>query len=767
MGFGDSIGSVFVEIGANTDKLETGLGRAKSAVEGFGAKASGLAGIAAGGFGMAIAAPILSSVGGLFESVTSGVMDTNAAMESSATSWGVLLGGADQAQAKLDELFAFGANTPFEFQEVDKAAKLLQTFGGEALNNIDTMRLVGDAASGAGRNFEEVSFWTGRLYDAIQSGGPIGEATAELQSMGLMSGETRRQLEQMQKEGAKGPEVWNTFTASWERFGGMMEKQSATFNGRLSTMGDSINGLLAQAGKPIFEKISSGLGTFNDLLASPATTIFATNLANMVAGSLTEAFSLFERLGPVVTSTFGTLGTSLQSASSYVLPFVAGFGSVLATMGSIGAIMAVAIPIVGALGAALAFLVSPIGLVAAAVGLLATAWVNDWGGIQAIVGNLGNKLVSAFNAALPVLNAVGTAIGGGLAGAFNAITPLVTSLFVAFQSNLPAINGLWQQLVGIFGQVSATVQQLAPIFGGILVGAMGMMAGALGGLFGLLQGVLPGVIQMASGILTAFSGAWQVASSVVLGVINIISNALQGNWSGAWNAAKEMFSGVVDGIKTIFSGLGTFLTGALSALFNGLLGYIRGFVTGATGFFTGLANSIGGTVDTMATNTLNAARTWTNNLVDTIRNLATNAGTAALAVGRAIVDGISNAISAGAKAIADAAWNAAQSALDAAKAVLGINSPSKAFAEVGKWSVMGFAAGFEDNAFGAIGAVQSAMAATLNNAKVASNFEESKAKASSSTIVIQQHIAGSIWTEKELKEKAIEAMNDATRHGRF
>lgn len=54
------------------------------------------------------------------------------------------------------------------------------------------------------------------------------------------------------------------------------------------------------------------------------------------------------------------------------------------------------------------------------------------------------------------------------------------------------------------------------------------------------------------------------------------------------------------------------------------------------------------------------------------------------AVGTAIIQGIANGISAGAGAIADAAKAAAQAALDAAKAFLGIQSPSKVFTEIGK-----------------------------------------------------------------------------------
>jgi len=63
------------------------------------------------------------------------------------------------------------------------------------------------------------------------------------------------------------------------------------------------------------------------------------------------------------------------------------------------------------------------------------------------------------------------------------------------------------------------------------------------------------------------------------------------------------------------------------------------------------------------------------------------------AVGRSILEGIAKGITAGLKFIRDAARNAAQAALDAAKGFLGIKSPSRAFVGVGKFAVEGFAVG--------------------------------------------------------------------------
>jgi Phage-related minor tail protein len=72
--------------------------------------------------------------------------------------------------------------------------------------------------------------------------------------------------------------------------------------------------------------------------------------------------------------------------------------------------------------------------------------------------------------------------------------------------------------------------------------------------------------------------------------------------------------------------------------------------------------------------------------------------TGAQRVGAAIVEGIADGISDGASIIVDAAKRAAQAALDAAKALLGIESPSRVFAdEVGAPITAGMAQGILDN----------------------------------------------------------------------
>lgn len=89
-------------------------------------------------------------------------------------------------------------------------------------------------------------------------------------------------------------------------------------------------------------------------------------------------------------------------------------------------------------------------------------------------------------------------------------------------------------------------------------------------------------------------------------------------------------------------------------------------------------------------------------------------------IGSDIIRGIANGITAATQFIIDAATAAAQAAVAAVKGFLGIESPSKVFAGIGKNMMMGMSGGILDNAASPIGAVRSVSgslvgAATTNN----------------------------------------------------
>lgn len=189
----------------------------------------------------------------------------SAQMQQLQVQFGVLLGSTSAAKDRMQELVKFADTTPFELPEVAKASKVLETLTKGALSTGEGLRLVGDVASATGQPFDELATWFGRLYDGLQSGRPVGEAMQRLQELGAVSGDTRAEIEQLQKEGKKGPEVWDVAKKSFQQYSGMMDAQSKTFTGLASTMEDSIGGVMREFGNEILPTASGATSDLTDM----------------------------------------------------------------------------------------------------------------------------------------------------------------------------------------------------------------------------------------------------------------------------------------------------------------------------------------------------------------------------------------------------------------------------------------------------------------------------------------------------------------------
>jgi hypothetical protein len=178
-----------------------------------------------------------------------------AEIETLTTSFVPLLGSIDKAKARIKELSKFAATTPFELPEIAAASVTLETMTAGALATGKGLTLVGDVASGTNTRFEEVAVTIGRLYDGLQSGRAVGEASNRLQELGALSGEARNKLEDLQKEGMKGEYVWGIAEAALQRFSGGMLLQSRTWNGIMSNFRDAVGRAMAAFGQPIMDSL--------------------------------------------------------------------------------------------------------------------------------------------------------------------------------------------------------------------------------------------------------------------------------------------------------------------------------------------------------------------------------------------------------------------------------------------------------------------------------------------------------------------------------
>jgi phage-related protein len=441
-GIGSAIGGLADKAQATGGKVVSFLGGALQHVTG---------GVILGG---------LSALKDGFGSVMDGMVKGNAQFETYATQFGVLLGGADAAKQRLADLAKFGASTPFELPQVVEADKILQGFGlhseeaakkfgfsGEQIRTI-----AGDVASGTGSSFSEMTLLLGKF-----STGATGEAISRMAELGITS---RDELAKMGLEFDKSGALLSPLPQSMEvvlklmknKYGGMMDAQSKTFDGMMSNLQDWVGGTLRTIGQPIFEVLKDKLGVLLQFLGSPAVQTAISTLAT-------------------------TLSTGIGAAVDYLVPVI---DNIIGIVGKLPAML-------GEISSSPTF-----GAVLTAFQSIFNWVVTNWPGIQAAIGSAITSIVGFVNDPLtPTINTIIALMAPILAWVVEnwpliqrTIGTVLTAIQTTVNTVMPALRLAFDVA---FAAIKLTVQTVIDSVLGIVKAAMQLINGDTAGALKTLQ----------------------------------------------------------------------------------------------------------------------------------------------------------------------------------------------------------------------------------------------------------------------------------------
>ena len=233
----------------------------------------------------------LVALGRVASKAISGSIKYAASVEQISVAFEVLLGSAQEAQVVLEELREFSVKTPFTFEELAPAAKRLIAFGTAAEDVVGVMRDLGNAAMGNGETLD-------RLVDAYGKVQAKGKASLEELNRFTEAGVplmrqlaedlelTNEELFKFVSQGKVGFNEVNTalqnLTRGEGQFAGMLEAQSMTLEGSLSTLEGAMQDLgntMASRVLPFLREIVVGFTGVVNLM----------NRAGSGAGELTLA----------------------------------------------------------------------------------------------------------------------------------------------------------------------------------------------------------------------------------------------------------------------------------------------------------------------------------------------------------------------------------------------------------------------------------------------------------------------------------------------
>lgn len=384
--------------------------------------------------------------------------------------------------------------------------------------------------------------------------------------------------------------------------------------------------------------------------------------------------------------------------------------------------------IVGALGAISAPVWIVIGVITALIGVITYLWKTN--------EDFRNAVVNAWNT---IKDKVTEAITG--------VIDWFKQLWSSIQTTLQPIMPLLQQIGGVVNEV----------LGATFVGAIQLLMLVFNQLWTVTQvvwqaigGIIMAAVQLITGIFTAFmqllsgdfSGAWLTLQTTISTVMDTIWSTIQSIWTTISEFFFSIYNTILGTTISSWSEMWSFISGKLQAIWNSVVSYFNLVLSTIISTMSSVLSTIISTWSSIVSNIANylsnAVNTVVNgmsNMLSSVVNGMVNIVNAAINgmvnfVG-AITDGIGRAVSAAlsfvgdfvsagtdlimgmvqgvknaAGALVDAAVSTVQNAVSAAKSALKINSPSKVFAEIGMWSVMGMVKGIEGHRGSAISSTE-------------------------------------------------------------
>lgn len=286
--------------------------------------------------GIFTAQAIMRGVGSAFSFAKGAAFDMNATLEKSTLQFATLMGDTKRAEQHVRDLFQFAKATPFETGPIIEASRHMQTFGGDSLNTMENLGLLGDAAAATGAPIDQLGFWVGRMYAAMKGGQPFGEATMRLMEMGVLTPQVRAQMEALSESAGGGEKAFALFKDSIGGFSGAMVSQANTWEGLMSSISDAINITLADALKPFFDTAKSGAQMLLQVLGSEGTQRVFDDLKNSLTGAFGgDGQGMVKGLaGGLLTFASGavTVADTVGRAFSFVKMVFAGTASVFGAL---------------------------------------------------------------------------------------------------------------------------------------------------------------------------------------------------------------------------------------------------------------------------------------------------------------------------------------------------------------------------------------------------------------------------------------------------
>jgi tape measure domain-containing protein len=461
-------------------------------------------------------------------------IEYNAMMEQSELAWETILGSSDKAKETLKELQTMGAETPFEFEGLDKAAKMLNMAGFEGKNLFETLTNVGDAVSAVGGGQEELEGVARAIFQMSSKGKISAEEMNQMAERGIpawkmIADEMGKPVSELMKMSEQGKLMAEDvlpllIDGMGNKFGGAMDKQSKSFNGLMSTLKDNLKIFSAQLTEGAFERIKGFLPPIIELVDKLSAAFEKGGWKGILQEILPPSTYNF------LVSAFQTIRDTFEDVKN---KFIQNKDEIVSIFNGIQSFF--------------------------------MGWIEYVKGLFTGEGNLGQTFTRMFQVikdiAVPIIQ-----------DAIIFIKGVLTELKTFWDENgaqiIQAVKNMWSIIAGI-------IEAVAPVIKWVIMSLWENVKGVISGALNVIMGL----IKVFSGIFTGdFSKMWEGIKQIFFGAIQFV-----------WNLLSIMFVGkILGGIKSLVTGA----VGSVKGMWTNITGSFRNLLDDTTSIFGKIKDAI-------------------------------------------------------------------------------------------------------------------------------------------------------------------------------
>lgn len=327
---------------------------------------------------------------------------------------------------------------------------------------------------------------------------------------------------------------------------------------------------------------------------------------------------------------------------------------------------------------------------------------DAFAGVDKVVGKLESVFNDNLKPAADAADSVFSAISSGVKTFGDSVNDLV----------LPAIDQLSPAFNDFFGAIQ-TAQPLLEFIANIIgVGLAAAISVAIK--------LFAAITEVVAFVITGFAQLYEDISGFVTGVVQFFTvdlpnaiNALVQWFAQLPGNIAAFLSTVIANVAAWVANMASNAVSAGSRFISGIAGFMSALPGKIASWLSGVISTVVGWVSQFASNATSAASQFASNLIDGLTSIPGKV----TSIGSNIIQGMVNGVTSAAGRLIDSVKGAVDDAINAAKNLLGIHSPSRVFRKIGQYTMQGAALGVDDDADVLLRSTDSAMRGMISTAQ--------------------------------------------------